>query len=697
MSTPVEQLFLYGQVLEPEFLDVLGYLDLTAGAAGAFAAVILFAIVGVFWKTLAFGIFTGARQLISLVRALCRDGVKDPIGSCQLSRLVSAVVSWYFPFNHPTVTICRLWGTCVGATGAYFAILLPGFHHLSGLAGGLGSGGWSEMEYCFDVRQYDPDRWVRRQWLEDVRCNGVKTGMELRALIEDSLNLLRDDDDICHLHILAFVAVGVLFVFVTAYLPTALARTVNVFWERVDKVLLQAHSRVVRTTADDETRLQVGPPSQEMAVLSAKVDTCEALLEEQRRLLTAKSEELVAAKQRMEEAQEHVKRLTARRIVAKDSRHETVMTSLRQDLAKTEGQLILVRARLKVAEDNAIAREQALEDRIAHLELQLTREKDQAEANSLSEIQSFRAELQARNDQLAAIELRLAAADHSVAHNQDLAAHNQDLAAQNQEYFAQNQALVVQNEVYVDLDQELTADSLVTIQQERDEALGRVFVLQHELGLAQSNVENGAREAKESLARAHETEEVLRQSMRYLKDACDMSLEDEREVAAGARKRVSDLEEEVGSLQSRIGMAMRDAQRSYEQAMQAKEANKVLEHRLAKFEGSSSQQVPKHRTGDLGWIKTALEQSQVKVSEQQTFINELETRLGALKQGATGSSEQALRENVQKLREALDKEKRQRMEDQIRWDKRVRELEEEARKLRISASNAGSALVRRRH
>ncbi|KAE8359663.1 hypothetical protein BDV27DRAFT_135781 [Aspergillus caelatus] len=59
-------------------------------------------------------------------------------------------------------------------------------------------------------------------------------------------------------------------------------------------------------------------------------------------------------------------------------------------------------------------------------------------------------------------------------------------------------------------------------------------------------------------------------------------------------------------------------------------------------------------------------------------------------------SEQLAQEGVQKLREALSKEKRARTEENIRWGKKTRELEGECQKLRISLSNAAASTPVRR-
>ena len=234
-------------------------------------------------------------------------------------------------------------------------------------------------------------------------------------------------------------------------------------------------------------------------------------------------------------------------------------------------------------------------------------------------------------------------------------------------------------------------DSSVTIQ-ERDAALRRVMLLGAELATNQSSADSVARHAQVSLTRAHEAEVALRQSMSNLQHTCDLTLAQERAAADQAQKRASDLTAEVNDLQGKIGMAMREAQRSQEQAAAAERTIQILEHRLSRWEASrSSQEIPKRPTQDVGSISTALAQSQVTVSQQQTEINNLRRQLDKDNQGVMCTSEQVAQEGVQKLREALNNEKRARTEDNIRWGKKTRELEDECQKLRISLSNTAAA------
>ncbi|PWY78352.1 integral membrane protein [Aspergillus heteromorphus CBS 117.55] len=729
MSTSAEQLFLYGEVLEPEFhsvVDLLGHLDLTAGAAGVFAAMILLTFLGVLWQEVIFCISTGVKHLVSLVRAVVsgarwfvqsvtaarspgkmyamyRDGAKFPFCDWPLCRLVYAVVCWCFPSDRPMMSACRLWGTFLCVTGVYFALLLPGLHQVSGIAGGLGPEGWDMLEYCVHAHGggVAPGRWVWRQWLEIVRCNGVETGLVLRDLIDEGYRLLRDDREIDHLPILALAAVCVSLILVAAWSFAALAEVVS-RRKRVVDPLPRADSKAALTPVD-ETPLRGTPPQQSTAIPSALG-----------RLLFAKTEELRAAKQQieeikgqMEEACAQVKSLTACRVEAKVMRPQdvVVINNLQRDLAEAEGRLSVARGRLRVVEENAVSKESALEERVAQLEDQL---EDQVEhkrhqAHSLSEVSSLRAELQARNDQLVALEGRLAAAEASPtvntkagkADNEAILAENQRLAAENQKLAAKCQALVME---FLDLQtakdelSQRVESSLAAAHQERDAALGQVLSLQSELGSTQKVMESMAKDAEESQVRAKETETALRSSNAELKRACELASEQGGMPAGEAPGRILALEKEIEELQKKVGIAMRDAQRKHSQAVDSQRVNEVLEHRLAKWEHSrDGQEIPKRRTGDVGSITTALEQSRVKVSEQQTEIEELRKQLSKLKETTPSPDEQvqAYRKHIEKLRETHDETKREHMKEHIRWARRTAELDEEVRRLRIELSEAG--------
>ncbi|KAE8159659.1 hypothetical protein BDV40DRAFT_303012 [Aspergillus tamarii] len=634
MTSPAEQMFLFGEIIDPEPISCLalfGYIDLTAGSAIIFATITISAYITSDWQVLSFWIsailtavvrptravvvgiswllmqFAAVQSLADIFTTLrnLEDGVKSRIIESRLSHLLSAAVNWYFPFNRPDNT----W-------------------HVSGLVMAVSSPEEELSYHCFEVfGRLEQGRLNRREWLEEaVFCFGQETGLELRAIIRDDWQLPHlIEGEIHHLYVLAFVITTVSCVILAALSWYALAKAVSS--RRADK-LQPAALRV--DSAGHETQLRGTPPTPSEIHLWNMIDQCEGVIAKQKGLLIAKIEELREVTQRVEDGWALVKKLSARPIPVDETRpHETtVVVELRQELAVKEGQLSIAHGKLRQTKDNAIVKERFLYEQVAQLEQQLAREKEQAEADSLSEYQSLRAELQARNDQPGS---RTA-----------LVALNQELMAQCQAFQVEHDRLQLQ-----------FRDFSVTIQ-ERDAALGRVILLETELATTQSSMESAVWQAQDSLARAHEADVALQQSMSNLQNTCDLTLAQERATADQAQKRASDLTAEVNDLQA----------------------------------SHSAQEIPKRPSRDVGSISTALAQSQVTVSQQQAEINDLRRQLGEIKQGFMWPSEQVAQEGVQKLREALSKEKRARTEINIRWSKKMRELEDECQKLRISLSNA---------
>jgi hypothetical protein len=79
---------------------------------------------------------------------------------------------------------------------------------------------------------------------------------------------------------------------------------------------------------------------------------------------------------------------------------------------------------------------------------------------------------------------------------------------------------------------------------------------------------------------------------------------------------VESLQGEVADFQNKVGMAMRDSQRSQEQAFEAREKVKALEQQLAKQEKAPADQ----EASKLQVKETKLEQCTAKVLEQETEI-----------------------------------------------------------------------------
>lgn len=744
MTSHVEMYFLYGEAYDETapvtrveaWISQFAYADLTTGAALSFALVTLLGVMALFWEDLAPWISAVAKRLVSPILAvvaaasslvmqlvsirsrqelgtIVQGWVKQPIVDCRLVRLVSAVVSWWFPSNQPLTTVCRLAGSFVCGMTAYVWLFFPLSQFLSGFAGGLVTETKEMSLYCMGIhgRWTVASRLTWRQWGRVAFCNGEETGLELRAIIEDDWQLPRLfdlDGEIHHLRILAFVVASVSLAITAAWSFRALSETA--LFARVVVVFQQPSSPGQRAdhVAGSETQLSGSSINRRQDDLMNLISRYEGILSEKERLLSATTQKLRATEQRLEDGWAQAKRLAALHVKRDEetrARESTDVAQLRRKLAETEARLSLAHGRARAVEDDATARVRSLCNQVAELEQQLQAQREQAGNISLGEVHSLRAELEVRNDQLVAVEHRLAAAEtrerDSRGRANDSEAERRQLADRVHELDAQAQELTAQNEVLQALCDSLSREcgSLAAIQRERDNAFGLISALQHELVSTRATAETAFRESQESLAQTRAAESTLRQSMQELRHTCDLTLAQERAASARAQARASELGAEVEDLQTKVGLAMRDAQRAQERAESAERTIGILQTRLTRHEDAARgalQEIPKRQIGNLGSISTALAESEVKVAQQQAEINALRCQVEQFKlQGPSGPIDKAVQEDVQKLRAALDRVRRERTEDQLRWDKRVRELEEDNRKLRVSLSNAEAASGRR--
>lgn len=153
MTSPAEQMFLFGEIIDPGPISVLalfGYADLTAGSAIIFATINISAYIASNWKFLSPWISALLTAVVRPIRAVVvdtswvlmqlaavrslddvfttlrnlEDGVKSRIVESRPSRSVCVVVNWYFPFNCPLATVCRLSLSFICATTVY-GLFLP--------------------------------------------------------------------------------------------------------------------------------------------------------------------------------------------------------------------------------------------------------------------------------------------------------------------------------------------------------------------------------------------------------------------------------------------------------------------------------------------------------------------------------------------------------------------------------------------
>lgn len=705
MTTYVEQYFLYGDVgtdmpLPGSLETLVGYADLTAGAAIVFAALILLSLVAGYWETLSPFVFTAAKQFIlSPIQAVlsllgqyaseffyscwcyeCRYALRERLTrwvvDSHLYRLVSTVANWHFPGNRPFATLCCLSGTYVGGLTMYTTLLIPGTRYFSGLVGG-----WNvevQSPHCPSAisRYYLNTQMSRRHLSEAYYCLGEKSGLKLHALTASNLtSYLSGDGEIDHFYPIVFVAITVLLAIAVTVLHDNFSQTAA--FQLVKSYLLRQspypHESPMTQKETDLWNM--------ITQYEADLDSKKAQLANHTALLNATRAKLSASKRRQEEGWSQFEKLVAGRNVAVEahSRELSINSRLRQQLIKTGGQLKVAEGRLKDENQKLIdAQQQVVNER-----KQLASERRMLEL----ECQRFSNEQQQASEHPDPIEerQRLAAVhDQLAAERQQLAYERQGLADERKNHVQQYEELVdkeynLGNE-NLDLmikNSELT-NSLQAVQQERDAAMTQVVNMQQELESTNLTANITLMEAQKSLSQTQQTEAAFHQSVTDIRTACDQVVMQERSAADQARRQVSSLTADFNDLQSKIGMAMRDAQRSHEQAVNSKRTIGILEHRLAKYEtmeSGSTQEVPKRQTGNTGSMSTALAQKEVVAANQLAEISDLKRRLEQAKQGSPRPSQPAIQENFQKLREALEKERRERTTDNVCWGTKTRELE----------------------
>lgn len=712
MTTYAEQYFLYGEIgaympLPGSLETLVGYADLTAGAAIVFAALILFSLVAGYWETLSPVVFTAAKKFVlsptQTVSPLlgqyaseffygcwcheCRYALRERLTRWIVDsypyRLVSTAVNWHFPWNRPLATLCRLSGTYIVGLTMYTTLLIPGTRYSSGLIDGWNAGVQSSHCPSAISRYYLNTRLSRRHLSEAYYCLGEKSGLRLHTLTVSNLNsYLTGNGEIDHFYPIAFVAITVFLAIVVIVLHDNLSETAA--FQFLNSYLLRQntypHESPITPKEIDLWNI--------ISQYEADLDSQKAQLAKNTVLLNATTAELSASKSRQQEGWAQFEKLVAGRneTVEAHSRELSINSRLRQQLVNTGGQLKVAEGRLKdesqklidVQQQVANERKQLVsERRVFELECQRFSDEHQDVIEERQRLAVVHDQLAAERQQLADERQRLA--DQQKNHAQQY----EELVDREYNLGSQNLDLMIKNS-------ELT-NFLQAAQQERDAAMTQVTDMQQELESTNLTANITFMEAQESLSQTQQTEAAFHQSVTEIRTACDQVVMQERSAADQARRQVSSLTADFNDLQSKIGMAMRDAQRSHEQAVNSKRTIEILEHRLAKYEAmksGSTQEIPKRQTGNTGSMSTALAQKEVVVASQLAEINDLKHRLEQAKQGSPRPSEPAMQENFQKLREALEKERRERTTDNVRWGTKNRELEADNKKLRISLSNA---------
>lgn len=748
MTTPIEQVFLYGEE-SPEF-PISGFLaqvwfsDLTNGGAVSFALLLLTCSIIGFWEDLtpwiSFAVsalvvspitvlVSGAYSFLAELAAARSVGelkttllvnvhrVLQPIVAALLGCL--APLGWWFPSDKPLTMICRLSGSSAAGMVGYYGFLLPTAQYLYGSSEGLMSASMEQSQYCLDVLNAYDAVWrpTRRLWVEACYCFGEEAGLQLQAIIEDDWELPRRfallaNGEIHHLRCIACV-------FICALLVTLAALASDI---RNWTVSLLARVSVRIVDAAVKAQLPGAPLTLRESRLRDQINGYEVDLARLKGLLQDTTEELRITKQMRDDGLGQANIQAARWRQSEDarSREHDLNLNLQQQIGRLAWQLRTAQR----GEEDAASRERALTANMASL----AKRAEQAEkslSDEQSTLASLRAEFDTRNEQLATIKHRLAAslADSSERQSQCVArleADCQKLSGQITELISSRDRLQKQYDEILDRHDDYylrfgTVEEIEAISRERDtvkgqladlmawlEAIGRerdtakcdLAELMARHNSMVSAADNYYQETQRSLAQAEQRDVDLQKTIHDVRAACDMTLAQEAKTADDALNKASKLENEVSDLKLKLKQVTASAKKSHEEAESSKATMVDLERRLANLSlsESSTQRIPKVQTGNLGSIRTALERSQVTVSMQQMEIEALKRQLEETHLDAQRPAEVGLREEISKLRKALEAEKRARSEDQLRWHKMTSDLEADNRRLRIAQSNMAATM-----
>ncbi|RAH57419.1 hypothetical protein BO85DRAFT_300183 [Aspergillus piperis CBS 112811] len=413
MMSPTEQVLVYGRTLNPEY-ESLDMLDLTAGLDTVFAALILFFFVAVNWHALTSGISFGAKLLAAVLSPLeflvaCVDAFKRWMVQSQMGRRLSDLRNWYFPARRPIAMISRVYVTIVTLMWTSQDLLTPGYHVLYGMADGMGSAGWDHWEYCLNLDRGSPaGRWSSSRRLQGFHCDGVDLGVELFSVWEDYIPTFSVGDDIEHLQIFRFVCSVLALASILAGAVIAIRHSSPV--KAIETLCSWTRSKS-KNGPEDEAQHQDTALLEQVGLLSARIGTYEAMLDEVRGQLAAKTEQANGMEVRFDELRSRNQMLVARCEEDKVAQQESLIAGLRQELDRVNCRLIMANGRARGAQYKSDSREQTLTNRVAELEEQLARKSDEANANSRGIIESLQADLNNRTDELNAMARRLEAVE----------------------------------------------------------------------------------------------------------------------------------------------------------------------------------------------------------------------------------------------------------------------------------------------
>ncbi|KAJ9296171.1 hypothetical protein DTO271G3_5312 [Paecilomyces variotii] len=578
-------------------------------------------------------------------------------------RAIVAMYNFVLPPSHvpPILRVLCGWFVCV----CIYPLALYLAYYACGLSKGILSKHAELSLHCMEIYStYDGlPYWTRQKRMEISFCFGEEAGLELQACLQDIANAVT-----------SFIESSLLSTPALAFVVFCLACLFSLF-----------HS--VWTAKPNPSASTATEPSL-YAVRAAEISALRSAKYKLGVQVAQLNRELKTAYDRLADA--NVKYAAMH---DKANKADASWMSLVKINAGLRTNVNWLEERLSKVQDDAV---QTLTDQVARLTQQLANSQERVDSAN-SELGSLRNTLQAQTEQLAATEKRLQetqdTAEKASREVQALA------AAKITDLTSQYDNLKLSYDKTVE-----RLSALESVRQERDNAAARVINLQRELESTKQIADEAYRQWVRAIEVAQDKERAPSQHFQAVQSAF------EEQCRAGQEKAVADavsqtkasatmaFQAEWEELRRQLKKALSDAQTGQQQAQSLKEEVENLQLDLARYGVSfgSSQSIPERKAANpssslvRGSIKTALEDRDVKIQALEHEVEELR------KKSREGLTDTRLKAVADKLGKDLKEEKAARTNDQLRWHKQLQELQEENRKLRISLSNAESALGRRR-
>ncbi|KAL1868400.1 hypothetical protein Plec18167_008326 [Paecilomyces lecythidis] len=603
----------------------------------------------------------GTRLTIKLESLVTRLRVR--LGQTTCVRAIVAAYNFVLPPSQvpPILRILCGWFVCI----CIYPFALYSARYACGLKEGILSSHAELSLRCMEVYStYDSlPYWSRRQRAEVSFCFGEEAGLELQACLQDIANAVTSfmESSLMSTPLAALVA----------FCLACLFSLLHSVWT----------AKPTPSSSTDNTPSLYAVRAAEMSALRSAKYKLGVEVAQLKRELRIAYDRLADANDKY--AAMHDK---ARKADASWMSLVKVNAGLRANINWLE-------ERLSKAQDDAV---QILTGQLARLKQQLVSSEERVDTAN-SELATLKNTLQARAEELLATERRLQetrdAAEKSALDIQELAAAKIAEVASHYDNLKLSYDKMVER-----------LHAMESVRQERDDAAERVVSLQRELESTKQIADGAYKQWMHAMEGAQDRERALTEHLQAVQRAFEEQCRacQEKAVAdAMSQAKASATEAfqaEREQLRRQLEKSLLDAQTGKQQAQKLKEEVDNLQLDLARFGISfgSSQSIPERKAANpssslvRGSIKTALEDRDVKIQALEHEVEELR------KKSCEGLTDARLKAAADKLGQDLKAEKAARTNDQLRWHKQLQELQEENRKLRISLSNAESALGRRR-